>query len=71
MKIAYIFLNGELLGKKEFYENFISENKGDIFCADGGANIVYSLNLIPLEIWGIQLFLDFAFLLSRLMQYIR
>lgn len=48
MKKAYIFLNGELLGKKEFYENFISENKGDIFCADGGANIAYSLNLIPL-----------------------
>lgn len=52
MKIAYLFLNGELLGKKEFYKNFILKNEGDIFCADGGANLTYMLNLKPLEIWG-------------------
>lgn len=52
MKIAYIFLNAELLGEKSFYKNFIEKNRGDIFCADGGANISYLLELNPLEIWG-------------------
>lgn len=52
MFVAYIILNGELLGDKTFYKNFINENEGDIFCADGGANIAYSLDLVPLEIWG-------------------
>ena len=52
MKIAYIFFNGKLLGDTNYYRKFYSENKGDIFCADGGANLCYELNLIPLEIWG-------------------
>ena len=52
MKIAYLFLNGELRGNKNFYLNFIENNKGDIYCADGGANICYELNLIPKEIYG-------------------
>ena len=52
MKIAYLFLNGELRGNKNFYLNFIKNHKGDIYCADGGANICYELNLIPNEIYG-------------------
>lgn len=52
MKIAYIFFNGVLLGKEEFFKNFFKENNGDIFCADGGANLCYELKLIPNEIWG-------------------
>ena len=52
MKIAYLILNGELKGNKEFYLDFIENNKGDIYCADGGANICYELNLIPKEIYG-------------------
>ena len=52
MKIAYLFLNGELRGDKNFYLNFIKNHKGDIYCADGGANICYELNLIPNEIYG-------------------
>ena len=52
MKIAYLFLNGELKGNKKFYLDFTENNKGDIYCADGGANICYELNLIPKEIYG-------------------
>ena len=52
MKIAYLFLNGELRGDTKFYLNFIKKQKGDIYCADGGANICYELNLIPKEIYG-------------------
>ena len=52
MKIAYLFLNGELKGNKKFYLDFIKNNKGDIYCADGGANICYELDLIPKEIYG-------------------
>ena len=52
MKIAYLFLNGELKGNKKFYLDFIENNKGDIYCADGGANICYELDLIPKEIYG-------------------
>ena len=52
MKIAYLFLNGELRGNKNFYLDFIKNNKGDIYCADGGANICYELNLTPKEIYG-------------------
>ena len=52
MKIAYLFLNGELRGNKNFYLDFIKNHKGDIYCADGGANICYELNLIPKEIYG-------------------
>ena len=52
MKIAYLFLNGELRGNKNFYLNFIENHKGDIYCADGGANICYELNLIPKKIYG-------------------
>ena len=52
MKIAYIFFNGKLLGDTNYYRKLLYGNKGDIFCADGGANLCYELNLIPLEIWG-------------------
>ena len=52
MKIAYLFLNGELRGSKKFYLDFIENNKGDIYCADGGANICYELDIIPKEIYG-------------------
>ncbi|MBF1299773.1 MAG: thiamine diphosphokinase [Parvimonas sp.] len=52
MKIAYIFFNGKLLGNVNFFKNFFMENKGDIFCADGGANLCHELNLTPNEIWG-------------------
>lgn len=52
MKIAYLFLNGELRGDTKFYLNFIKKQKGDIYCADGGANICCELNLIPKEIYG-------------------
>ena len=52
MKIAYLFLNGELRGNKNFYLNFIENHKGDIYCADGGANICYELDTIPKEIYG-------------------
>lgn len=52
MKTAYLFLNGELRGDIKFYLNFIKKQKGDIYCADGGANICYELNLTPKEIYG-------------------
>jgi len=52
MKIAYLFLNGELRGDKNFYLDFIRNHKGDIYCADGGANFCYELTLIPKEIYG-------------------
>ena len=52
MKIAYLFLNGELRGNKDFYLDFIKNHKGDIYCADGGANFCYELTLIPKEIYG-------------------
>lgn len=53
MKFAYIFFNGKLLGNVEYFKNFFMQNIGDIFCADGGANLCYELNLIPNEIWEI------------------
>ena len=52
MKIAYLFLNGELRGSKKFYLDFIEKNMGDIYCADGGANICYESGLTPKEIYG-------------------
>ncbi|WP_176893238.1 thiamine diphosphokinase [Fusobacterium varium] len=52
MKIAYVFFNGQLEGSKEFYTKLINEKKGDIYCADGGANHLEFLNILPLEIWG-------------------
>ena len=52
MKIAYLFLNGESRGDKNFYLDFIKNHKGDIYCADGGANFCYELTLIPKEIYG-------------------
>ena len=52
MKIAYLFLNGELKGSKKFYLDFIKNHKGDIYCADGGANFTYELDLIPKKIYG-------------------
>ena len=52
MKVAYLFFNGQLRGSKKFYSNLIEKQAGDIYCADGGANIAYQLNLIPKEIYG-------------------
>ena len=52
MKIAYLFFNGQLRGSKKFYSNLIKKQEGDIYCANGGANIVYQLNLIPKKIYG-------------------
>ena len=52
MKVAYLFFNGQLRGSKKFYSNLIKKQEGDIYCADGGANIVYQLNLIPKKIYG-------------------
>lgn len=51
-KIAYLFLNGELLGDSNFYKNYIEKNSGDIFCGDGGFRHCRTLKLTPLEIWG-------------------
>ena len=50
--IAYIFLNGDLLGSTNFYKNFINNNIGDFYCADGGYKHCKALNIFPLEIWG-------------------
>lgn len=50
--IAYIFLNGDLLGSTNFYKNFINDNAGDFYCADGGYKHCKPLEIIPLEIWG-------------------
>ena len=52
MKIAYVFFNGQLEGSREFYIKLINEKKGDIYCADGGANHLEALGIFPLEIWG-------------------
>lgn len=52
MKIAYVFLNGELKGKEEFYIDILNKRKGNIFCADGGASHLEKLNLFPDELWG-------------------
>lgn len=52
MKIAYVFFNGELLGSSEYYINLLKQEPGDLYCADGGANLVKKLNMIPKEIWG-------------------
>ena len=42
MKVAYLFFNGQLRGSKKFYSNLIEKQAGDIYCADGGANIAYN-----------------------------
>lgn len=52
MKIAYVFFNGDLNGSQDFFKNFIKNNNGDIYVADGGANLLNKLDLIPLELWG-------------------
>ncbi|MBM7556638.1 thiamine diphosphokinase [Halanaerobacter jeridensis] len=51
MSRAVIFLNGELKGDKEFYQNHIKDDD-TIFCADGGAEYTYQLDLIPELILG-------------------
>ena len=51
MKRAIVFLNGELRGRKEFYHNYINA-RDTIFCADGGAQYTYQLNLMPDLILG-------------------
>lgn len=52
MKRAYIFFNGELLGSKDYYLELLKRDNGDIYCADGGANILEELGILPMEIWG-------------------
>lgn len=52
MKIAYVFFNGELEGDINYFKNLLYKEKGDIYCADGGAFHLESLDLLPLEIWG-------------------
>lgn len=52
MRRAYIFFNGELLGSKEFYLTLLKREEGDIYCADGGANLLEKLGIFPREIWG-------------------
>lgn len=52
MKTAYVFFNGQFEGSREFYIKLIDEKKGDIYCADGGANHLEALGIFPLEIWG-------------------
>ncbi|MGL6064613.1 MAG: thiamine diphosphokinase [Fusobacteriaceae bacterium] len=51
-KIAYIFLNGELLGNEEFYLNKFKEKSGDFYCADGGYYFAKKLKVELKEIWG-------------------
>lgn len=52
MRRAYVFFNGELLGSKEFYLTLLEGEEGDIYCADGGANLLEKLGIFPREIWG-------------------
>lgn len=52
MRRAYVFFNGELLGSKEFYLTLLKREEGDIYCADGGANLLEKLGVFPREIWG-------------------
>ena len=52
MKIAYVFFNGEFLGEKSYYLDLLNREKGDIYCADGGANLLAKLNIFPKELWG-------------------
>ncbi|MGY0394593.1 thiamine diphosphokinase [Fusobacterium sp.] len=52
MRRAYVFFNGELLGSKEFYLTLLEREEGDIYCADGGANLLEKLGIFPREIWG-------------------
>ncbi len=52
MKIAYVFLNGELLGNEKYYLDFFAEHKGDFFCADGGYRHAEKLKINLLELWG-------------------
>lgn len=53
MKTAYVFFNGQLEGSREFYIKLLAKEKGDIYCADGGANHLETLGILPLEIWEI------------------
>ncbi len=49
-KKAYVFLSGEAGGSIEYYKELIEGE--DIYCGDGGANLVDRLGLQPKEIWG-------------------
>lgn len=52
MKIAYVFFNGELEGSITYFKNLLLKEKGDLYCADGGAFHLEKLKIFPLEIWG-------------------
>lgn len=49
-KRAYVFLSGEAGGSVEYYKNLVEGE--DIYCGDGGANLVDEIGLYPKEIWG-------------------
>lgn len=49
-KKAYVFLSGEPQGTYEYYRKIIGDSH--IYCGDGGGNLVHTLGLNPLEIWG-------------------
>lgn len=49
-KLAYVFLSGEAGGSIEYYKDLIEGE--DIYCGDGGANLVDEIGLTPKEIWG-------------------
>lgn len=49
-KISYICLSGELRGDYDYYRNLIKN--APVYCADGGANLIYKMGLTPVEIWG-------------------
>src|SRR3712207_5625757 len=51
MKIAYVFLNGDLQSSPEFIKEILKD-QGDIFCVDGGSRYLETLEILPLELWG-------------------
>ncbi len=51
MKRAVLFLNGELVGEKNFYKDYINSND-IVICADGGAEYAYDLGITPQLILG-------------------
>lgn len=50
-KKAFIFLNGIMDSKNNFYKELL-KNEKYIYCADGGLKYALDLKVIPLEVWG-------------------
>ncbi|GAB6098333.1 thiamine diphosphokinase [Halanaerocella petrolearia] len=46
MSRAIVFINGELIGREEFYQDYITA-KDTIACADGGAEYAFELGITP------------------------